>query len=151
MQHDPTYEMMSKKERLRIEKECLKLDKVFHGIKTMDRLPSAVFIVDTLKEKIAVSEASKLEIPVVGIVDSNCDPELISHPIPGNDDAIRSIQLLTGAIASAVKEGLAKARDTKQAEEKAGSKADAPETGTAERPQGSVGSPKEETPAAAQN
>jgi len=78
-----------------------------------------VFIVDTNKEKIAVSEARKLNIPVVAVVDTNCDPDLISHPVPGNDDAIRSIELLTGAVASAVKEGSAKARDRKETAEKA--------------------------------
>ncbi len=119
MKTESTFELIGKKERLKLEKERLKLEKVFHGIKGMDRLPAAVFIVDTLKEKIAVSEARKLELPVVGIVDTNCDPELISHPIPGNDDAIRAIQLLTRAIGAAVKEGSAKARDAREAAEKA--------------------------------
>jgi small subunit ribosomal protein S2 len=119
MREDGTYDLVSKKERLRLDKERMKLEKVFHGIKTMDHLPAVVFIVDTLKEKIAVSEARKLGIPVVGIVDTNCDPDLISHPIPGNDDAIRSIQLLIGAVATAVKEGTAKARDQKELADKA--------------------------------
>jgi len=118
MKTDSTYELIGKKERLRLDKECGKLDKVFHGIKEMDRTPAAIFIVDTLKEKIAVSEARKLGIPIVGVVDTNCDPDVISHPIPGNDDAIRSIQLLTDAIASAVKEGAARARDAKELAEK---------------------------------
>jgi len=118
MREDGTYDLVSKKERLRLDKERMKLEKVFHGIKTMDQLPAAIFIVDTLKERIAVSEARKLGIPVVGIVDTNCDPELVSHPIPGNDDAIRSIQLLIGAIASAVKEGSAKARDARESADK---------------------------------
>ena len=98
-----------------MEKERVKLEKVFNGIKEMDRLPTAVFVVDTLKERIAVSEAQKLGIPVVGIVDTNCDPENVSHPIPGNDDALRSIQLLTEAIAAAVKEGATRARDAREA------------------------------------
>jgi small subunit ribosomal protein S2 len=97
-----------------MEKEKLKLEKVFSGIKEMDRLPAAVFVVDTLKERIAVNEAQKLEIPVVGIVDTNSDPETVSHPVPGNDDALRSIQLLTQAIADAVKEGATRARDAKE-------------------------------------
>jgi small subunit ribosomal protein S2 len=117
MKSGPDFELLSKKERLQIEKERVKLEKVFHGIKTMDRLPAALFVVDTLKEKIAVSEARKLAIPVVGVVDTNSDPEVISHPVPGNDDAIRSIQLLTGAVASAVREGLS-TRDKKRAEDK---------------------------------
>jgi len=118
MKEDSTYELIGKKERLRLEKERVKLEKVFHGIKGMERLPAVVFIVDTAKEKIAVSEARKLGIPVVGVVDTNCDPEMISHPVPGNDDAIRSIQLLTGAIGSAVKLGAAKARDDREAAKK---------------------------------
>jgi len=124
MQTESTWELISKKERLRLEKERVKLEKVFHGIKAMTGLPAAVFVVDTVKEKIAVSEARKLGIPVIGIVDTNCDPDHISHPIPGNDDAIRSIQLVTGAIASAVKEGAAKARDARETAAKAA--ADAP-------------------------
>jgi small subunit ribosomal protein S2 len=115
MQTESTWELVGKKERLRLEKERLKLEKVFSGIRGMDRLPSVVFIVDTSKEKIAVSEADKLGIPIVGVVDTNCDPDPISHPIPGNDDAIRSIQLLTGAIGAAVKMGAARARDTREA------------------------------------
>ena len=119
MQTDGTYDLVGKKERLRLDKERMKLEKVFAGIKDMDQLPAVVFIVDTNKEKIAVSEARKLGLPVVGLVDTNCDPELISHPIPGNDDAIRAIELLTGAIASAVKEGTASARDRKETAAKA--------------------------------
>ncbi len=119
MQTETTWELISKKERLKLEKERVKLEKVFHGIKSMTGLPAAMFVVDTVKEKIAVSEAAKLNIPVIGIVDTNCDPDFISHPIPGNDDAIRSIQLVTGAIASAVKEGMAKARDARETAEKA--------------------------------
>jgi len=122
---DGTWELISKKERLRLEKELTKLDRVFHGIKSMERPPSVMFVVDTNKEKIAVSEARKLGIPVVGIVDTNSDPELISHPIPGNDDAIRSIQLMAQAIATAVKEGSAKARDKREADEKAAKDAEA--------------------------
>ncbi|GJM44228.1 MAG: 30S ribosomal protein S2 [Gemmatimonadota bacterium] len=116
---DGTWELIGKKERLRLEKELSKLDRVFHGIKTMDRPPAVLFVVDTNKEKIAVSEARKLNIPVIGLVDTNSDPELISHPIPGNDDAIRSIQLMANAMAEAVKEGSVKARDQREAAEKA--------------------------------
>ncbi len=119
MQSEPTWDLLAKKERLGLEKERVKLEKVFHGIKSMTTLPAALFVVDTVKEKIAVSEAKKLGIPVIGIVDTNCDPEDISHPIPGNDDAIRAIMLLTRAVGSAVKEGAAKARDSREAAEKA--------------------------------
>ncbi len=113
MRTDTSWELISKKERAGIEKELGKLDKVFHGIKSLDRPPAVLFVVDTIKEKIAVTEAKKLGIPVVGVVDTNSDPETISHPIPGNDDAIRSIQLLTRAVAEAVKEGAARARDSR--------------------------------------
>ncbi|NNE43202.1 MAG: 30S ribosomal protein S2 [Gemmatimonadetes bacterium] len=129
MTEDGTYDLVGKKERLRLDKERGKLDKVFRGIKEMTQPPAIVFIVDTSKERIAVSEARKLDIPVVGIVDTNCDPELITHPIPGNDDALRSIQLLIGAISSAAKEGAAKARDSKDAAEKAEAAAKAAEAG----------------------
>ncbi|MBZ0267300.1 30S ribosomal protein S2 [bacterium] len=118
-QTDGTWELIGKKERLRLEKELGKLDRVFHGIKSMERPPSVMFVVDTNKEKIAVSEARKLGIPVIGVVDTNSDPELISHPIPANDDAIRSIQLMAGAIAAAVKEGAARNRDSRAEAEKA--------------------------------
>ncbi len=140
MKTDSTYDLIGKKERLRLEKERVKLEKVFSGIKDMDRLPAVVFIVDTLKEKIAVSEAVKLGIPVVGVVDTNCDPELISHPIPGNDDAIRAIQLLTGAVGAAVKLGSVKARDAREAAEKA----------EAEKKEAEAQSPPAETEPAAQ-
>jgi small subunit ribosomal protein S2 len=139
MQTDSTYELVGKKERLRLEKERLKLEKVFSGIRGMDRLPAVVFIVDTSKEKIAVSEAEKLGIPIVGVVDTNCDPDLISHPVPGNDDAIRSIQLLTGAIGTAVKMGAARARETREAAAKAQ---------VAEKKEADVENPAETEPAA---
>lgn len=119
MKQDTTWELIGKKERLRLDKELTKLEKVFLGIKTMERVPAVIFIVDTLKEKIAVSEANKLGIPIVGVVDTNSDPDPVTHPVPGNDDAIRSIQLLTNAVAGAVKEGSAKARDAREQAEKA--------------------------------
>jgi len=124
---DGTWELIGKKERLRLEKELEKLDRVFHGIKGMERPPTVMFVVDTNKEKIAVSEARKLNIPVVGLVDTNSDPDLISHPVPANDDAIRSIQLMTQAIATAVKEGQARARDSRAERDKAEETGDAAE------------------------
>jgi small subunit ribosomal protein S2 len=116
---ETSFDLIGKKERLRLDKERERLLKVFVGIKNMDQLPAVIFVVDTVKEKIAVSEAYKLGIPVVGVVDTNSDPELISHPIPANDDAIRSIQLLTEAVAEAVKEGAARSRANESRVEKA--------------------------------
>lgn len=101
------FESLPKKEVLKLEKQWEKMKKVLDGIRDMDKLPGAVFVVDPKREKIAVSEANKLEIPVIAIVDTNCDPEGIDYVIPGNDDAIRSIKLITSKIAEAVIEGRA--------------------------------------------
>jgi small subunit ribosomal protein S2 len=106
------YVNRTKKEILRMRREREKLDRLLSGIKNMKNIPSAVFIVDTRKERIAVAEAKKLGIPVIAILDTNSDPEEITWPIPGNDDAIRSIQLITGKIADAVLEGLARSGKT---------------------------------------
>lgn len=92
----------TKKEMSRLEKEHGRLSKSLSGIKTMDRLPSAMFVVDTNREKIAVAEANKLGIPVIAMLDTNCDPDPIDYPIPGNDDAIRAIRLFAGAFADAL-------------------------------------------------
>ena len=97
---------MTKKELLVLKREKDKLDKTLGGIRDMTKVPSAVWIVDTNKEHIAVAEAKKLNIPVVAILDSNCDPDVVDFPIPGNDDAIRAVSLLTRVIADAVAEGL---------------------------------------------
>jgi small subunit ribosomal protein S2 len=104
MIEDGTMASLTKKEAAHRDKERAKLEKVFSGIKEIDRLPSVVFVVDTTKERIAVAEANRLRIPVVGIVDTNSDPSLIDYPIPGNDDALRSIKLITHVIADAVLE-----------------------------------------------
>jgi small subunit ribosomal protein S2 len=96
---DGTAEALSKKEASRLDKERQRLEKVFVGIKDMERLPAVMFVVDTNKEKIAVAEANRLGIPIVGIVDTNCDPDLINHPVPGNDDALRSIKLISRVMA----------------------------------------------------
>ncbi|MBN1295882.1 30S ribosomal protein S2 [bacterium] len=93
------YDRLGKKEVQRLEKERLKLERNLRGIRTMEALPGAIFIIDTKKEYIAVNEAKKLGIPIVAIVDTNCDPEEIDFPIPGNDDAIRAIRLITSQIA----------------------------------------------------
>jgi small subunit ribosomal protein S2 len=108
MAADGTYERLPKKEVASLEREREKLEKNLGGIKEMNRLPSAIFVVDTKKEHIAVHEANRLGIPVVAVVDTNCDPEGIDYVIPGNDDAIRSIRLFTGKIAEACIEGRAR-------------------------------------------
>src|SRR6202521_4558414 len=97
---------MTKKELLHLRREHDKLDKTLGGIRDMARVPSAVWVVDTKKEHIAINEARKLGIPVVAILDTNCDPDEVNYPIPGNDDAIRSVALLTRVVADAVAEGL---------------------------------------------
>ncbi len=96
----------TKKELLGMRRERTKLDKTLGGIRDMTKVPSAVWIVDTNKEHLAVEEARKLRIPIIGILDSNCDPDLVDFPIPGNDDAIRAVGLLTRVVADAVAEGL---------------------------------------------
>jgi small subunit ribosomal protein S2 len=117
MKRDGSLSRYTKKEVLRMEKELAKLERSLGGIKDMDELPSALFIVDTKKEKIAVNEGKKLGIPIVAIVDSNGDPEDIDHVIPGNDDAIRSIRLLTSIIADACIEGHRDREEKLRAEE----------------------------------
>jgi small subunit ribosomal protein S2 len=99
------YERLPKKEVIGLERERAKLQSALVGIKNMDRLPSAVFIIDPKKEAIAVEEARRLAIPIVAIVDTNCDPTGIDYPVPGNDDAIRSVRLITSRVADAVIEG----------------------------------------------
>ncbi|MCW2835077.1 MAG: ribosomal protein, partial [Nocardioides sp.] len=96
----------TKKELLQMRREHTKLEKTLGGIREMTKVPSAVWIVDTNKEHLAVEEARKLRIPIIGILDSNCDPDLVDFPIPGNDDAIRAVGLLTRVVADAVAEGL---------------------------------------------
>ncbi len=98
---------MTKKERMKVEKEIAKLNKLMGGFKEMVKLPGALFIVDPTKEKIAVSEARKMGIPIVAMVDTDCNPELIDYPIPSNDDAIKAIKLICARIAAAVLEGKA--------------------------------------------
>jgi small subunit ribosomal protein S2 len=97
-------EKLSKKEKARLEKERSKLERTFRGIKEMRGLPSVMFVVDTKKEKIAVAEANRLTIPVIGIVDTNADPDVIDYPLPGNDDAIRAIKLFARMVGDAVME-----------------------------------------------
>jgi small subunit ribosomal protein S2 len=105
MKNEEIYNLLPKKEILELEKEREKLERTLGGIKNMDRLPGAIFVVDPKKEKIAISEARKLGIPSIGIVDTNCNPEEVDYVIPGNDDAIRAIRLISSKVADAALEG----------------------------------------------
>ena len=105
MEQDGTFDVLPKKEVILLKKEMEKLEKNLGGIKEMTKLPGALFIVDPKKERIAILEAKKLNIPVVGIVDTNCNPEDLDYPIPGNDDAIRAVKLIADVMANAVIEG----------------------------------------------
>ena len=105
MEADGTFDMLPKKEVIKLNLQIEKLEKFLGGITEMKKVPSALFIADPKKESIAVSEAKKLHIPIVAIVDTNCDPDEIDYVIPGNDDAIRAVKLLAGAVADAVIEG----------------------------------------------
>ena len=104
MEVDGTFENLTKKEVATLQKEKIKLEKNLGGIKEMKELPGAIFIIDTRKELIAIREAQQLGIPIIAVVDTNCNPEGIDYPIPGNDDAIRAISLFTSIIANAVLE-----------------------------------------------
>jgi small subunit ribosomal protein S2 len=130
---DGTIDAYTKKEGLKLGKEREKLEKTLGGIKGMHKLPGALFVIDPKNEEIAVQEAQKLGIPVVAIVDTNCDPDCVDYIIPGNDDAIRAIRLLTGKVADAVIEG-AQARDTRLQTESEGEEfaAEAPEAAAQE-------------------
>ena len=105
MAEDGTFDLLPKKEVVKLNLEIEKLEKFLGGIKTMKKIPACLFIVDPRKEKIAVAEAKKLNIPIVAIVDTNCDPDEVDYVIPGNDDAIRAVKLIAGTIANAVIEG----------------------------------------------
>ncbi len=120
MKEDGTYEQLLKKEVSKLEKERERLEKYLGGLKAMGSLPHAVFVIDPHQESIAISEARKLNIPVVAITDTNCDPDLVDYVIPGNDDAIRSIRLITTRIADACVEGVQRRRDTGDAQKARG-------------------------------
>ena len=105
MEDEGLFELLPKKEVINLNKEAEKLEKYLGGIKDMKEIPACMFVVDPKKEKIAISEAHKLNIPVVAIVDTNCDPEEVDYPIPGNDDAIRAVKLIASTIANAILEG----------------------------------------------
>ena len=127
MEEDGTFELLPKKVVVKLNLEIEKLEKFMGGIKNMDQIPAALFIVDPRKEKIAVAEAKKLNIPIVAIVDTNCDPDEIDYVIPGNDDAIRAVKLIAGAIANAIIEGRQGEDTTEAAEENTEETAEAAE------------------------
>ncbi|MCL2335275.1 MAG: 30S ribosomal protein S2 [Endomicrobia bacterium] len=105
MKEEGVFKLLSKKEQSQIEKERTKLEKSLEGLKNMSKLPGVMFVIDPHEEATAVSEARKLGIPVVAVCDTNCDPDLVDHPVPGNDDAIRAVKLFCSIIADAVLEG----------------------------------------------
>ena len=115
MEEDGTFDLLPKKEVIKLKGEIEKLEKFMGGIKNMKGVPGAMFVVDPRKERIAIAEAKRLNIPVVAIVDTNCDPDEVDYVIPGNDDAIRAVKLIAGAMADAIIEG----RQGEQMEEKA--------------------------------
>lgn len=120
MQEDGTFDVLPKKEVIKLMAEKEKLEKYLGGIKDMPELPGALFVVDPRKERIAIKEAQKLGIPVVGIVDTNCDPDELDFPIPGNDDAIRAVKLIAGAMSQAIieaKQGAIEVTSSEAAEE----------------------------------
>ncbi len=119
MEEDGTFERLPKKEAAKLNLEIEKLEKFLGGVKHMNRLPGALFVVDPRKERIAVAEAHKLGIPVVAIVDTNCDPDEIDYVIPGNDDAIRAVKLISQTMANAIIEGRQGAQGAAEAEAKA--------------------------------
>ena len=105
MENDGTFDVLPKKEVILLKKEKEKLEKNLGGIKEMEELPGVMFIVDPKKERIGILEARKLGIPVIGLIDTNCNPEDVDYPIPGNDDAIRAVKLITDVMANAIIEG----------------------------------------------
>lgn len=136
MEKDGSFAFVTKKEVSMLKKEREKLLKNLSGVRTMRRLPSAVFVIDSKKEEIAIKEAIKLGIPVVAVLDTNCDPDLVDFPVPGNDDAIRAVKLFCDVVMSAIKEGrdqftqqATAAKDKQQAEENAAAAAAAASEG----------------------
>jgi small subunit ribosomal protein S2 len=118
MKEDGTFDKLTKKEALQLQREIEKLENVLGGIKDIVRLPDTVYVVDAKKEKIAVAEANKLNIPVIAIIDTNSDPDVIDYPIAGNDDAVKSIRVITHEIANAVLEAQHKIMEEEKEEEK---------------------------------
>lgn len=120
MKEDGTFDLLPKKEVIKLNLEIEKLEKFLGGVKNMKKLPSALFIVDPKKERIAVLEARKLKIPIIAIVDTNCDPDEIDYVIPGNDDAIRAVKLITNIMATAVLEAKQLSQDLQDDSEEGG-------------------------------
>lgn len=125
MEEDGTFDLLTKKEVMKLRGEMEKLEKYLGGIKEMKKLPGALFVVDPKKERIAIAEAKKLNIPVVAIVDTNCDPEEVDYAIPGNDDAIRAVKLIASVISNAIIEGRQGEQMAAASEEAAEAAADA--------------------------
>ncbi|MCL1972629.1 MAG: 30S ribosomal protein S2 [Endomicrobia bacterium] len=130
MKEDGVFKILSKKEQSQIEKERVKLEKSLEGLKNMSKLPGLMFVIDPHEEATAVSEARKLGIPIVAVCDTNCDPDLVDYPIPGNDDAIRAVKLFCSIVADAVLEGkgVVEKTDTDSAEESEEPKSEATES-----------------------
>ena len=139
MEEDGTFDLLPKKEVVKLKLEIEKLEKYLGGIKEMKKIPAAMFIVDPKKERIAVAEAKKLGMPIVAIVDTNCDPDEIDYVIPGNDDAIRAVKLIAGAMADAIIEGRQGEQVTEAAEAEV-------ETVMTEAPAEAAEAPAEEAP-----
>ena len=131
MSTDGRYELLPKKEVIKLERERKHLDQNLAGIKDMPGLPDSLFVIDSHNEEIAVREARRLGIAVIGVVDTNCDPDLVTHPIPGNDDALRAIRLFTSKVADAVIEGRQVAEGRAMEEERLASEAAYDESGGA--------------------
>jgi small subunit ribosomal protein S2 len=133
MKEDGTYSQLPKKETVQLEKERARLEKYIGGLKGMGTVPQAIFVIDPAQETIAVSEAKRLGVPIVAITDTNCDPDMVDYVIPGNDDAIRSVRLITSAVADACVYGAARRRDYQN------QRGDAPaQQGQGDRPQAQV-------------
>ena len=139
MAQDGRYELLPKKEVIKLERERKHLEQNLAGIKEMPGLPDALFVIDSHKEEIAVREARRLGIPVVGVVDTNCDPDLVIYPIPGNDDALRAIRLFTSKVADSVLEGREAAAGRALEEERLASEAEAGVAGESGAAAGSDG------------
>ena len=147
MSQDGRYELQTKKEVLRLERERKHLESNLAGIKDMDGLPDVLFVIDSQKEDIAVREARRLKIPVVGVVDTNCDPDMVDYVIPGNDDALRAIRLFSSRIADAVLEGKQIALDKQMEAEKLAAEQAADELEAA-REAGAISTVEGDVPAA---
>ncbi len=132
MTQDGRYELLPKKEVIKLERERKHLDQNLAGIKDMPGLPDALFVIDSCKEEIAVQEARRLGIPVVAVVDTNCDPQMVTCPIPGNDDALRAIRLFASKIADAILEGRQRAADRTLEQERIASERESPEAAVGE-------------------